>query len=223
MMVEHLSALYQLSDDTGVTFVYCNFKESRTSAEYIRLAMKQLCRRMKSLPPKLQDAYEKHYQADSQPNFEELQNIFLAIARHFNSMFLVFDALDECSLDQREELCDFFCKIIELTAEPDSASSTHSTPASKTEYKVGSAHSATISARSIKVFVTSRKKPDIEQVCRQKSFPKVEIEAKKVDCDIAIYIKAQIEEKINAKRLTLGNMTLKDEILTTLTTKASGM
>ena len=94
---------------------------------------------MKCLPPKLHEAYEKHYQDDSQPNCEELQNIFLAkLQEHFNSMFLVFDALDECSLDHREELCEFFCKSIELTAEPNSASSTHRTPARKTEYKVGS-------------------------------------------------------------------------------------
>ena len=63
---------------------------------------------------------------------------FLQLQEHFNSMFLVFDALDECSLDHREELCEFFCKSIELTAEPNSALSTHSTPARQTEYKVGS-------------------------------------------------------------------------------------
>ena len=206
-MVEHLSGLYQLSENTGITFVYCNYKEPRTPATYIRLAIKQLCRRMQCLPPKLQEIYEKHYQNDSQPNSEELQSIFLAIARHFSSMFLVLDALDECTPEQRAELCEFFCKIIEFSVGPNSALS----------------QSARTCACSIKLLVTSRKEPDIERVFRQKSFPKVEIEAEKVDCDIAIYVKAQIEQRIQDERLTLRDMTLKEKILTTLTTKASGM
>ena len=222
-MVEHLSALYQLSENTGVTFVYCNYKEPRTPATYIRLAMKQLCRRMQCLPPKLREVYEKHYQNDSQPNSEELQSIFLAIARHFNSMFLVLDALDECTPEQRAELCEFFCKIIELSATPNPSQSAQSTPVSKTENKMGNTQLVKTNVCSIKLFVTSRKEPDIERVFRQRSFPKIEIEAKKVDDDIAIYVKAQIEQRIKDERLTLKDMTLKEKILTTLTAKANGM
>ena len=218
-MVEHLSALYQLSENTGVTFVYCNYQEPRTPATYIRLAMKQLCRRMQCLPPKLREVYEKHYPNDSQPNSEELQSIFLAIARHFNSMFLVLDALDECTPEQRADLCEFFCKIIERSTTPNSSQSTQSTLASN----MGNTQSFRTNVCSIKLFVTSRKEPDIERVFRQRSFPKIEIEAEKVDDDIAIYVKAQIEQRIKDERLTIKDMTLKDNILTTLTARAGGM
>ena len=116
LMVEHLSKVYQLSSNTGVTFIYCNYKDPQTPATYIRLAIKQLCRRMGCLPLRLQETYEKHYRNDSQPNTEELQSVFLAVARRFHTMFLVLDALDECPQGHREELCEFFSNIVELSA-----------------------------------------------------------------------------------------------------------
>lgn len=209
LVVERLSALYQLSSNTGVTFVYCNYKEPRTSATYIRLAIKQLCRRMQPLPSRLQQVYEKHHPNDSHPNAEELQSVFLAVSKHFNNIFLVLDALDECDQDQRKELCKFFSNIIELSAT--SALDTYNNSA----YKPNST--------TVKLFVTSRREPDIERVFRQRSFPKVEIEAAKVDHDIAIYVAAEIEQRIQDERLILRSKELKEVILTTLATKASGM
>ena len=209
LMVEYLSSLYQLSSNIGVTFVYCNYKEPRTPATYIRLAIKQLCRRMQYLPPKLQGVYEKHYRNDSQPNSSELQSIFLESAKYFNGIFMVLDALDECTADHRAELSEFFSNIIALSITSNSTLGGSTQP---------------MSPRGIvKLFVTSRKEPDIERVFRQRSFPTVEIEAKKVDRDIAIYVKAQMEQRIKDERLIIRKMILKDKILTTLTTQASGM
>ena len=164
---------------------------------------------MPILPPRLEEVYERHYPNHSQPNSEELQRIFLATAEYFDSMFLVLDALDECTQDHRAELCKFFSKIIELSA------------ISRTvESRLGNAQST---STIVKLFVTSRKEPDIERVFRQKSFPMMEIEAEKVDHDIAIYVTAQIEQRIKDEQLILRNPLLKDKIFTTLTTKAGGM
>ena len=201
-MIDHLSALYELSTDTGVTFIYCSYKESRASEAYIKLAIKQICRRIKHLPPQLLEAYKAHYRNDSHPNYEELRSLFLAIVRQFNSMFLILDALDECTLDQREELCKFFSDIIESNI---------------------SSTKATTQRGIVKLFVTSRKEPDIERIFQQKSFPRIEIEAAKVDSDIAVYVQAQIESRLKDGRLVLRNMALKDKILNALTTKAGGM
>ena len=154
---------------------------------------------MKHLPHQLQEAYKKHYRNDSYPGSEELKSIFLAIALQHNSMFFVLDALDECTLDQRAELCKFFFDIIECT------------------------NQASNSRGIIKLFVTSRKEPDIERVFRRKSFSTIEIKAAKVDSDIAIYTKAQIESRLEDGSLKLQNMALKDKIWDALTTKAGGM
>lgn len=112
--------------------------------------------------------------------------------QQFRGVFFVLDALDECTLDQRAELCNFFAETVEL------ASGT--------------------SGGAIKLFVASRKELDIERAFLRKSFPAIEVEAAKVDSDIQLYVKAQIEQ-----RLHLDNTALKNKILTALTTKAGGM
>ena len=71
--------------------------------------------------------------------------------------------------------------------------------------------------------MASRKELDIERAFLQKSFPKIEIEAKKVDIDIQLYVKAQIEQRLNDGSLSLNNIILKEKILTALTTHAGGM
>ena len=197
LVVEHLSALHQLSADTGITFIYCHYKEFRTTSEYMRTALKQLCRAMQFIPPKLQAIYEQHYSNDSQPKYDELRIVFLAIIQQFGRIFFVLDALDECTLDQRKDLCDFIFSITNTTS--------------------------TSASGIVKLFVTSRKAPDIERAFRQKSIPTIEVEAAKVDSDIEVYVKAQIELRLQDGSLILRDMALKDRIFSALTTKAGGM
>ena len=194
VVIEHLSACYELSSNFGVTFIYCNYAESLSPLEYIRIAIKQLCRRLRPLPPKLNAVYEKHYQNHSQPGFKELQDIFLAIVQQFQSVFLVLDALDECAEAQRTDICEFFVGILKFN------------------------HGGVV-----KLFVASRKEPDIERAFLRKSFPTIEVEAKKVNRDIELYVTAQIEQLLDNGSLTLNNTMLKDKILTALTTNAGGM
>ena len=170
LVIEHLSALYQLFPDSGMTFVYCNYKESRTTMTYIRTALKQLCRTMQSLPLELQEMYNQHYQNDSQPKYEELRTVFLVIIRQFGRIFFVLDALDECTLDQRKALCDFMLSLANTTG-----------------------HGI------VKLFVTSRRESDIELAFRQNYIPTIEVEAEKVSSDIEIYVEAQIELRHNLK------------------------
>ena len=107
------------------------------------------------------------------------------------------DALDECPLDQRKELCEFLLSIAQ----------TSSTPTEGT----------------VKLFVTSRRESDIERAFQQQSIPTIEVEAAKVDNDINVYVRAQIELRLENGSLRLRDMALKEKILNTLTTKAGGM
>ena len=153
---------------------------------------------MQLLPPELHNIYKLHHQNDSQPKYDELRMIFLAIIQHFGRIFFVLDALDECTLDQRKALCEFF-------------------------FDMASPLSNGISQGIVKLFITSRRKSDIERIFQQKLIPTIELEATKVDHDIEIYVRAQIELRLQDGSLKLGNMALKNKILSALTTKAGGM
>ena len=205
-MIEHLSALYGLSKDTGLAFLYCTYKESRSPEDYIKLAMKQLCRRMPVLPPALEKIYQMHHKSNGQLSYVELGRVFSTIIQRFDSVFLILDALDECSLDQRTALCEFVLDITELKV-------TH-------EDSQGLAEPRGI----LKLFVTSRKEPDLEQAfLRNPTQTIIEIEPAKVNTDIEVFVKAQLQQRLQDGDLVLENMALKQKILTSLTTRAGGM
>ena len=152
---------------------------------------------MKFLPSQLDKVYEQHYKNHSQPRFQDLQDIFLATVQQFNCVFLVLDALDECIKEQRTDLFGFFARTVGTS--------------------IGTDHGL------VKLFVASRKELDIERAFMQMSFPKIEVEAKKVGSDIELYVQAQIEHRLQDGSLTLNNIMLKDKIWTALTTNAGGM
>ena len=101
-----------MSKGTGLAFLYCTFKESRTPATYIRLVLKQLCQRMPLLPSSIRNIYQLHFEKDSQPTYTELAAVLSTVIQQFDSVFLILDALDECTLDQRTALCAFLLGII---------------------------------------------------------------------------------------------------------------
>lgn len=198
LVIEHLSALRELSGNTGMTFIYCDYKAPQTTTTYIRSALKQLCRTMQPLPDELQEIYKQHYQNDLQPRYNELRNLFLRIIQPLGCVFFVVDALDECTQDERKILCKFLLSITNTT-------------------------SSGTSLGTVKLFVTSRKEPDIEQAFQQNIIPTIVIEATKVDSDIKAYVKAQIELRLQDGSLKIRNMSLKDMIFNNLTKEAGGM
>ena len=173
--------------------------------EYIRLVLKQLCRTMESLPSELQEVYMRHDKHVSQPSYDELRTVLLVVMRHFGHVFFVLDALDECTLDQRQELCEFLLNMANTT----SASTT--TSASSANRGV------------VKLFVTSRKESDIVRAFQRKSIPTIEIATTNIDSDIGVYVKAQMELRLENQSLRLRDLGLKNKILNVLTSKAGGM
>ena len=165
---------------------------------------------MQTIPSEVQEIYKQHHSNNSQPRYDELKTTFLAIIQQFSQIFFILDALDECTLDQRKDLCEFFLCIADVT-------STGTTPAGTISTGTGQG--------IVKFFITSRKESDIERAFQQnlqKSIPAIEIEAAKVNRDIEVYVKAQLELRLKNRSLKLRNMELKNEILRVLT-RAEGM
>lgn len=193
LVLEKLSAQYELSSNTGICFVYCNYKEPQETATYIKVLIKQLSRRMNELPAKLETLYDKHYLNASNPGYTELQSVLIGISKCFEKVFLVLDALDECADDQRREIFEVLQSIVSP---------------GKTNHG------------NVKLFVTSRREQDIQRAF--KSFPIIEIEAEKVNEDIESYVTAQLDQHLQDGTLKITD-SLKHKILTALVDRAGGM
>jgi len=191
--VEKLSAQYELSNSTGISFVYCNFEDNLEASTYVKVIIKQLCRRMDELPIELEKLYDDHYRNASNPGYTELRDTLMRVSGYFGKVFLVLDALDECTEDQRNELFE----VLRGTAIYDNT-----------------AHG------NLKIFVTSRKEQDIQRAF--KCFPVVEIEAKKVNDDIESYVTAQLDQHRQDGTLEITD-SLKSRVVTALINQAGGM
>lgn len=192
MVIEEQSAQFQLSKNTGISFIYFHHKEQLPAATYVGVIIKQLCRRMKELPVELEAFYDSHYENASKPGYNELQGVLMPVLKYFERVFLVLDALDEYR-DQRKEFLEVLGNIV-------SPATTH--------------------RGNVKLFITSRKERDIERALE--TFPKIEIEAKKVDKDIEIYVTSQLQKHRRDGTLRIDD-SLERRILVALTSQGGGM
>lgn len=140
----------------------------------------------------LEAFYDNHYLNASKPGCKELQGALIHVLKYFETVFLVLDALDECR-DQRKELLEVLSKIVSP---------------------------ATTDRGNVKLFITSRKERDIEFAL--KTFPRIEIEAKKVDKDIELYVTSQLQKHRRDGTLIVDD-SLERRISAALTSQAGGM
>lgn len=188
LVIEHLSQ-YELSDRTAFCFVYCNYKEPQDTATYVRALIKQLQRCTVEIHPEL----ATYFHNDRKPGYVELQLVLQQLSERFEKVFLVVDALDECSPEQRGEIL----KVLQGLVSPRTSHACH-----------------------VKLFITSREEQDIKRALT--SFPMIQIEAKKVNDDIEAYVIDEMGKYLAAADFTL-EAGLRDRIRSTLVDKAGGM
>lgn len=156
--------------------------------------IKQLCRKKQVLPDHLKRFYKSYSRNAEIPSYEKLQSQLVQLAKTFDQVFFVVDALDE-SEDRQN-----FLPLITTLAQQSIAQQ---------------------SSCNFKVFVTSRREKDIVAAFTKQSFPTIEIEATKVDADIAAYVQHQLETREDSE-CDIGQ-TLKDKIEDSLVSQSNGM
>lgn len=110
----------------------------------------------------------------------------------FDEVFLVIDALDECSKDVRQHLLPYIYGLFD-----------HHCPG------------------KLKMFVTSRPESDIERAFSPANFPIIKVEAKKVEEDIAAYVRYELVHR--TQEYCDIDDTLREEITDVLVSQSSGM
>ncbi|KAI4120457.1 MAG: hypothetical protein LQ341_007542 [Variospora aurantia] len=90
----------------AVAAVYCNFKE--TTVQSPENLLGSLCIQALHedvpIPTVLQELYKSHEAKQTRPTLEDFNRVFVEIGKLFDDLYLVIDALDECSADARSFL-----------------------------------------------------------------------------------------------------------------------
>ncbi|KAI0858323.1 nacht and ankyrin domain-containing protein [Xylaria cubensis] len=83
----------------AVIYIYCNYKEdqSQTLPDIIGSLLKQLSQHRRTLSDDIRGTYKTHLREETRPGVDELTQLLVKEVTNFSSVFVVIDALDECS------------------------------------------------------------------------------------------------------------------------------
>ncbi|KAL8721440.1 MAG: hypothetical protein Q9225_001885 [Loekoesia sp. 1 TL-2023] len=111
VVVDSLRTFHLKHDSVGVAAIYCNFKHSSLQTPENLLA--GLCAQLiqQSLKPIsniLDNLYNIHSRSMTRPKWKDIVQIFEDHVTNLDTVYLVIDALDECSEDVRKVLLRYF-------------------------------------------------------------------------------------------------------------------
>jgi hypothetical protein len=180
-----------LDETAGIAFAYYNYQSAELYElpRVIAALVKQLCRKKGDIPA----GFLKIKQDAMPPSQLGDQESFVLTAGQFGEVFLIVDALDECSKSVRYGILDFLREIIE-------------------DHRL-----------LVKVFATSRREMDIENEFRRLNRPTIMVEARSVALDISKYVTDEVRSLREGQRLYVDSDVLELHIIDTLTAKADGM
>jgi hypothetical protein len=103
MVVDHLSESQK--QDIGVACLYLNHKEAESQAPTKLLA--GLWRQLilgRDISSQAQKLYHQHHEKATTPSLDEIQSVLCSAVREFVKVYIIVDAIDEYSNDQRQVL-----------------------------------------------------------------------------------------------------------------------
>ena len=99
----------QLDAEIGIACIYCNYKEQdvQTPANLIASIWMQLVLGKAAVNDDVKKLYKKHIDKDTRPNFQEVLEILKKETDKYKKLYVIIDALDECTDDfSRETLVE---------------------------------------------------------------------------------------------------------------------
>lgn len=99
IVVNRLNYIYAGNPTVGISYIYCNFRrQDEQKAEDLLLSLpKQFVQEQPFLPESVKTLHKRHNQKRTRPTFKEIQGALLSVVAHFSKVYIVVDALDECS------------------------------------------------------------------------------------------------------------------------------
>ncbi|CAN9370155.1 unnamed protein product [Alternaria sp. RS040] len=190
---------YHHDSEVGLTYLFCNFKrrDEQTLDSLLFALLAQLVEQQPELPKQVEDFYKEQQKTSSNRTTVIAQTLEL-LAAGYKRIFVVLDALDECSTDDscRTKLLSHIAKLSKLAKTP-------GTESEKAVYHVN-------------LLVTARPLRDIEWV--YKDCPMLNIEAN--DADVRTYL---VENMSRLPGFVQKSTQLQEEIATRIIDSVQGM
>jgi hypothetical protein len=111
--IEHLCRTAQA--DVGLAYLFCNYKSqvNQTAHSLLSALLKQLVQSRIDITPPVTNLYDHHSKQKSRPSTDEIFTALLTICSNHAKVYIVVDALDECT-DQNRTRSQLIEKLREL-------------------------------------------------------------------------------------------------------------
>lgn len=98
-IIDDLRNRYHDDKDIGITFVYFDYsrRDEQSTGDLLASLLKQLVERRSGIPLAVERLYEKYIQDDQKPPRKGILEAIRSVAISMSHIFIVVDALDECS------------------------------------------------------------------------------------------------------------------------------
>jgi Cdc6-like AAA superfamily ATPase len=105
-------------DNAGIAFLYCNYasQDRQTTEDLLAMLLRQVAEQCSSIPDSLKGLHTRHTKAKTRPDIREIYDILCGVAGSYSRLFLIVDALDECSEDTRRTLLPYL-RVLQKKAE----------------------------------------------------------------------------------------------------------
>ena len=108
-VLEHITATRGLRHDSAISFAYYNYRNSELQepSHVIKALIKQLCRKLESIP----DWLLRFQNESHSPSTVGKKETFVSLAEGYQEVFLIIDALDECPMSKRPHIIEFITNV----------------------------------------------------------------------------------------------------------------
>lgn len=109
-IIHHISQKFSTDSTVGLAYIYFDFsrQEEQTVEHALASLLGQLLRKQASLPDNIRKLRNAHQRADTRLPQTELSEALHSVAALYKRVFIVLDALDECTTDNQ-------CRAVFLT------------------------------------------------------------------------------------------------------------
>ena len=100
VIIDHLEKDLMTDKSSALVYVYCSYQDSdHTPLNLIASVLRQLVHHHAAIPGHIEQMYETHLATSTRPTLEELLVELKLISQAFTDVYVIIDALDECSED----------------------------------------------------------------------------------------------------------------------------
>lgn len=99
IIVDDLWKRFDRHTDHAVAYTYCSYhrQHEQTLVNLLSTMLRQLLQEQPDLPHFFQALHQRHVKKNTRPSVEELWTLLLCVTETYSKVYIVIDALDECT------------------------------------------------------------------------------------------------------------------------------